>query len=131
MNIPETFHFDKDGEVVRSGFPFRFKEYFGTILILLIGFLGFGLGRLSKSGGEGVVLNYNPSLAAPAVAGKSSSANSGNFTNSITVYASAKGTKYYFLNCKSTISEKNKITFASSREAEAAGYSLSSTCLPR
>ena len=44
------------------------------------------------------------------------------------VYASIKGSKYYFSNCKSSIKEENKIYFKGEIEAQNAGYSLSKTC---
>ena len=43
-------------------------------------------------------------------------------------YASSKGSKYYFSNCKSSIKQENKIYFDSEDEAKNAGYSLSKSC---
>ncbi len=58
---------------------------------------------------------------------KSSILNSSTDSNS-KIYASSKGSKYYFPNCKSSIKEENKIYFNSEIEAENAGYSLAKTC---
>ncbi len=45
-----------------------------------------------------------------------------------TRYIYARGSKYYFYNCKSTIKEANKIFFDSEAAAEKAGYTLAKTC---
>src|SRR5262245_12530579 len=111
MNIPETFHFDKDGEVVR--FPWL-KKLFLTLVIILVAFLAFVVGRLTGHGGGDVVINTSavelvsePKTDSPGA-----------------VFASSQGTRYYYSDCRNTISEKNKISFASSAMAEAAGYTL-------
>jgi hypothetical protein len=44
------------------------------------------------------------------------------------IYASSRGTKYYYFNCKSSIKEANKIYFETDVAAISAGYSLSKTC---
>lgn len=44
------------------------------------------------------------------------------------IYASKKGKKYYFYNCKSTIKEANKIFFDTEDLAQKAGYSLAKAC---
>lgn len=44
------------------------------------------------------------------------------------IYASKRGKKYYFFNCKSTIKEENKTFFNTEEEALKAGYTLSKTC---
>lgn len=44
------------------------------------------------------------------------------------IYASRRGTKYYFYNCKSSIKEANKIYFDSEEEAQKAGYTLAKAC---
>ena len=45
------------------------------------------------------------------------------------VYASSRGTKYYYWWCGSNIKEENKVWFKNSDEAIEEGYSLSKTCL--
>lgn len=44
------------------------------------------------------------------------------------IYASRKGKKYYYYNCKANIKEANKIYFDTDEAAQKAGYSLSKTC---
>lgn len=44
------------------------------------------------------------------------------------IYASSRGTKYYYYNCKANIKEANKIFFDSEEAAKKAGYTLAKTC---
>lgn len=46
------------------------------------------------------------------------------------IVASSRGSKYYYTYCSGakTLSESNKVYFSSEEEAEANGYSLSSSC---
>jgi len=44
------------------------------------------------------------------------------------IYASSKGKKYYYYNCKANIKESNKIYFENDEAAIKAGYTLSKTC---
>jgi len=44
------------------------------------------------------------------------------------IYASSRGSKYYYATCESSIKETNKIYFASVVEAEKAGYTLAKAC---
>ncbi len=57
----------------------------------------------------------------------------GRALTSQSVVASSKGTKYHYLNCPGAkqISEANKITFTSAKEAEAAGYTRAANCKPQ
>jgi hypothetical protein len=121
MSIQDTFSFDKDGEVVRFSWVRRF---FVSLLIILVGLLSFGLGRLSGQGSrEGSVrVSYSPSLPAPATSQPASA------VVSTAIVASSQGKKYYYPGCANNISDKNKITFASSASAEAAGYTLAANC---
>lgn len=122
--VGEEFHFDKDGEVVEEG-GLKWRKYFVSLAVLLLVALAFGIGRLSAGRGSqaGVSINFEPNLAAATQSGT-------NTTNNATaaIYASSRGSKYYFSNCKSTIVEQNKVFFASAAEAEAAGYTLASNC---
>lgn len=134
MSIPETFHFDNSGEVVR--YP-TLRRFFLTLVVILVALLAFGLGRLSSQNEHsGVQISYEPIEAAPATQTQAkaqpvSTSESTSVANTASVYASSKGTKYYYQNCKSTVSEKNKITFNSSTEAEKAGYTLAANCVRR
>lgn len=44
------------------------------------------------------------------------------------IYASKRGKKYYYYNCKSSIKEENKIYFDNDEAAQRSGYTLSKTC---
>jgi hypothetical protein len=126
MSIPETFSFDKEGEVVR--FP-SIQRYFLTILIILVALVSFGVGRLTGEKGGEVSINYDPSLLeaptqAASVIGSTGVVSAGQVT------ASSQGTRYYLSHCKNTISEKNRVTFANAALAESAGYTLAATCKP-
>lgn len=44
------------------------------------------------------------------------------------IYASRRGKKYYYFNCKANIKEENKIYFTNDENAQKAGYTLSKTC---
>jgi hypothetical protein len=72
---------------------------------------------------EGVI----PALSGPGAA-RQSVPQEKTASSAGSVYASSKGTKYYYPNCKSTILEANKITFASALIAEKAGYTLATNC---
>ncbi len=109
--------------------------YFGAAVILVAA-ASFGLGRLSYmdgmrppvlvTGGEVPVASVVSSVAEEgSVAVETSS-------KGASVIASKNGTKYYYENCKgaSRISAANRMTFASAKEAERAGYALASGCRP-
>ena len=128
MSIPETFYFDKAGQVEE---PSTIKRLFLALIIALVALLAFGVGRLSGEGRRGgVEIKMEPvpgdqasqtsQAASPVLAPQS--------LGDVGVYASSKGTKYYFSTCKSSILAANKITFASPAQAEAAGYTLATGC---
>ena len=102
-----------------------------TILIILVAFISFGLGRLS------LVEEKRPEvkITMPTQAGEAME-NSASAINAIlptanAVVASKNGTKYYFSWCGgiSRISPQNKVTFSSAKEAEQAGYSIAANCV--
>jgi hypothetical protein len=106
------------------------RRFFLALVIVLVALAAFGIGRLSGQGSHtgGVSIEYDPNLlsgsstAPAAVIQAAAPAQSGQ------VSASSKGTKYYYANCKSTVSAANKITFSSASEAERAGYTLAANC---
>lgn len=123
MSIPDTFEFDNRGEVVR--YPWA-RRYFLTAVILLVALLASGIGRLTGDRGEGrgVSINFDPNLLA----------SSSPVTSTLTpgsVTASSQGTRYYYGHCSNTISERNKVTFATAALAEQAGYTLAANCKPK
>ncbi len=99
-------------------------------IIILVGTASFGLGRLSvgKAGRvpAKVVIPESVEVAAAAQSGKRASAAAADGA----VIGSKNGTKYYPAGCSgaSRISEANRVTFTSSAEAKAAGYSLAAAC---
>jgi hypothetical protein len=115
----------------------RFELLIGLIVILTaIG--SFGLGRLSATLGkdEPVLIQYNGVATGTPIKtssqkpiGSQSAAVSNAFSD-MTVVASKKGSKYYFTWCSGakSLSEKNKISFATPEEAEKAGYTKASGC---
>jgi hypothetical protein len=122
MSIQDTFSFDKDGEVVRFSWV---KRFFLSLVIILVGLLSFGLGRLSGQGnGAGEVkISYDQSdLALPSAIQSAAAVTSG------AIVASSNGKKYYYPGCTNNISDKNKITFTNYTAAEASGYTLAANC---
>ncbi|MEK7581857.1 MAG: hypothetical protein AAB488_00800 [Patescibacteria group bacterium] len=97
-----------------------------AILIILVAFISFGLGRLSliEERRQGVKINM------PAQTQGTASVGAVLDQNQNTVVASKNGTKYYFSWCSgiSRISAQNKVVFSSSKEAEQAGYSIAANC---
>lgn len=111
------------------------EDIFIVAVILLVGFGGFGLGRLSKLHEE----------KSPVVIGSAATSNTvitGGEENEVQNYelgimnegknfvASVIGTKYHLPWCASAerIKEENKIWFATEDEARAAGYSPAGNC---
>lgn len=112
------------------------REIYTILLILLVGFCSFGLGRLSKLQeskspiqlehtftGTVATVAASPSVASAAMADKLV-VPGGQFI------ASKGGTKYHFPWCSGAqrISEANKIWFTSVEEARKAGYTPASNC---
>ncbi len=126
MSVSETVDFDKNGEVVRFS-PFR--RLFLALIIILVALLSFGLGKLSEQNGSTISIESGSVLNRSASEAQTSSAVLSVPTGG--VYASSKGTKYYYSWCKSTVSEANKVTFVDSKTAESAGYTLASNCKPK
>jgi len=96
---------------------------FVTLLIFLIGGLGFGLGRLSKTEEKRTPVRIESqavdNLPAQQIGEKITK-----------VVASKKGTKYHLPWCPGaqSIKEENKIWFDSPEAARLAGYTPASNC---
>jgi hypothetical protein len=128
MNISEFLKKGKQKleEITRS-------DLYVTAVIVLIGFAGFGLGRLSLIEDERIPvrIEFPEYLSASAL-------NAGNTTGDTTVppsgngllVASKNGSKYHFPWCSGgkQISEKNKIWFDSTEDARKAGYTPAANC---
>lgn len=117
------------------------QDIFMVLTLVLVGFISFGLGRISSTDsakspiavidsskqisgiGESVVKNTettNPPKTTENFA----------VQNSEQVVASKSGTKYHFPWCSGakSIKEENKVWFDSIEEAKSAGYSPASNC---
>jgi len=126
MSLSETVDFDKDGQVVHFS---PIKQLFLVLVIILVALLAFGIGRLSQTGNrEPIRIEYDQNLS--QVSGISTAS----VINSVPaggVFASNKGKKYYYPGCSNTISEANKVTFPTPKDAESAGFTLASNCHPK
>ena len=123
-----------------------FDRAFLPLIIVLVGTLAFGLGRLSKlqEAKADLVVEQMPKTeqaspnSAPAVSGATlgkqnskAKAPDGGASDAKDIYVASKnGTKYYLLNCSgvSRIKEENKIYFATKAEAEARGLTPAANC---
>jgi hypothetical protein len=129
------------------------KDVYIVITLILVAVAAFGLGRLSmaRSGASPVSLVYPRDMQGlvqnTANIVKTSSDNTSSIVSSQTeklvegansqptelqkqIVASKKGTKYYYTWCSGakSLSETNKIYFATEEEAEAKGYTKSTSC---
>jgi len=103
-------------------------DLFLGLIMILVAFGSFGLGRLSKIESSKAPVRFE---STPTKASK----NDGDFSESNTttntqLVASKNGTKYYYSWCTgvSKISTANLIHFGSKEEAVARGYTPSATC---
>ena len=109
------------------------KDILVIIIIILVGLGSFELGRLSKnSPNNGIKIEYTGQEANVIESADQNLSNLQNPQKSISgnFFASNRGTKYYSISCGAgkTIKEENRIYFATSTEAQNAGYELSSSC---
>lgn len=113
------------------------RDLYTALLIVLVGFASFGLGRLSKAEEMRVpvrIESMSVSQSASVVSAVSGAevveigAVPGMEEGSLV--ASKGGTKYHFPWCSGAqrISEKNKIWFSSVEEARKAGYTPAANC---
>ena len=116
-------------------------DLFLGLVIVLVAFGSFGLGRLSKIEGAKTPIRIEnaPEVTAdtfkPLDGAKKVSNNIAQTANIIgattgQLVASKSGKKYYYPWCTGVqkIKEENRIYFASKTEAEARGYTPSATC---
>ncbi len=145
MSIKELFVKIK-GQCQNSVFMLNHKaktafcaDFFTAIVIALVAFAGFGLGRLSALEGKKspVLIERNCSLSSLSNETVLSIPNK-NWTDIKSIQnspeklfvASKTGTKYYLPWCGavSRIKEENKIWFASEAEAQKSGYTPAANC---
>lgn len=111
-------------------------DFFTAIVIILVAFAGFGLGRLSSLERKKTPILierdqsflYQSNRIIPD--GKINSSEINKNSKQKSFVASKSGTKYYFPWCGtvSRIKEENKIWFASEAEAQKAGYTPATNC---
>ncbi len=113
------------------------NEVFLGVIIILVAFGSFGLGRLSRIEGARAPIRIEnaPKVTVETFAQKATVADtrgSAPFVenSSSQLVGSKNGKKYYYVWCSgvSRITEGNRIYFATKDDAEARGYTPSSTC---
>jgi len=102
------------------------EEIFIVLIIIFVGFGGFGLGRLSKIKEGKIPITISQIEALSQTRGE------GSFISTLNnqFVASVNGAKYHLPWCSGAkrIKEDNKIWFRTVEEAQAAGYSPASNC---
>lgn len=113
----------------------KFEEYLMTLIIVLVGLAGFGLGKLSNAGEGRAVIIQTGSISNLNTNSSQDTQNTASAINAVTgnsgsVVASKNGTKYYLPGCSGAgrIQDQNKVYFISEQEAMDAGYTKASNC---
>lgn len=119
-------------EKIKSYIRQNEADIFTIILVITVGFLGFGLGKLSQMSLEKepveillpAPLTQVSNVGLNAVTEASEGLNKGQYV------ASKNSNKYHLPSCSGAkrISEANKIWFASREEAESRGYTPADNC---
>ena len=119
-------------EKIKSYIRENEADIFTIILVITVGALGFGLGKLSQMSLEKEpveillpeVLTQVSSVSINTATGPSGASNRGQYV------ASKNSNKYHLPSCSGAkrISEANKIWFASKEEAEGQGYTPAGNC---
>lgn len=108
------------------------KDIMVVIIVILVAFGSFEIGRLSKKGETaGLKVEYNgKEMDLSGEANALSALETEKSQNQKTFFASSRGSKYYSIGCSAgkTIKQENRIYFTTGEEAEQAGYVLSSSC---
>ncbi len=105
------------------------KDILTVLIVILVGLGSFGLGRLSKvSSQAGLKVSYEGERE--EIGQISPNIDISPKTQNGAFFGSNKGSKYYSLGCAAgkTIKQENRVYFNTSDEAEAAGYTLSTSC---
>jgi len=137
-DIYEKFKGRVDGVrgALSSGIPL---DAFVVVTVILVGFAGFGLGRLSAVDVEKkpVHIDYpqvaekkEPASKVSALAISPKVITAAAVSTGQKLVASKNGTKYHLPDCPGAgrITEVNKIWFGSEEEARKAGYTPASNC---
>ncbi|PIP86819.1 hypothetical protein COV42_02680 [Candidatus Campbellbacteria bacterium CG11_big_fil_rev_8_21_14_0_20_44_21] len=110
------------------------NELFTALIITLVAFVSFGLGRLSKLEEKRPAIKIINSASAVSSGGAVSQENNGVGKTLLPVggnyVASKNGSKYHLPWCSGAerIKEENKIWFENKEEAEKAGYTPAGNC---
>ncbi|MEJ0002200.1 MAG: hypothetical protein WDN09_03450 [bacterium] len=125
------------------------KNFFIILIVILVGTGSFGLGRLSKDESmAGITVTYpeqtgnvlgasdtipasaQATLEAPKITPKASTTVGSTSAAGKPFFASKIGHKYYSIGCSGgkTIKQENRIYFSTATEAEAAGFTKSTSC---
>jgi hypothetical protein len=96
------------------------NSIFLAILVVLLMILSFIMGRISvlDSGSQDITI-----ISATDIRQSVSS-------QEVAIRASSRGSKYYFPWCVSNFNEENTIYFENEAEAENAGYTIATDCIP-
>lgn len=106
------------------------QDYFILIIIILVAFSSFGLGRLSTiENTKKRPVVFEQSLPAATLSAKNTLPENQSIQEGSLV-ASKNGTKYHFPWCSGAqrIKEENKIWFNSTKEAREGGYTPAANC---
>ena len=108
------------------------KDILTIIIIILLGLMSFGLGRLSKEDSQGLKIEYNDQLNDVSSLNDSYVEPLAKVSNSVgkAFFASNRGKKYYSIGCSAgkTIKQENRIYFSTELDAQKAGYEKSTSC---
>ena len=109
------------------------SELYTIAIIILIGFAGFGLGRLSliEDNREQVRIEFPEYLSASVLnAGKTTDGTDAPSLTQGLLIASKNGSKYHYPWCSGgkRIADKNKVWFDSIEQARKAGYTPAGNC---
>ncbi len=106
------------------------KDIIVTMVIIAVGLISFGLGRLSKIRENKTPITVENLGASVETGFRVAPAAETRFQESGTVVASKNGAKYHYPWCAGaqSIKEENKIYFSSTEEARKAGYTPASNC---
>ncbi|MFT5849530.1 MAG: hypothetical protein ACI9H6_000339 [Patiriisocius sp.] len=102
--------------------------YFYTALLVLVGVLSFGLGRLSVEDALGTKNEASVVLVQRTAESPLEVATSSDETKKLV--GSKNGTKYHLLWCSGAqrINEENKVFFESEGQAQVMGYTAAANC---
>jgi hypothetical protein len=115
----------------------KYFRYVTALVIVLVGCVSFGLGRLSVSrGAASIVVHQPPGVPADFIANTvppqkvAQPQNKAPEVEQGIVTASKNGSVYYPFGCSgaSRIKPENRVSFVSEQAAVAAGYRLARTC---